>query len=782
MSAPPALKLSTRGYATIFVIVPPGKFRAEYKHVEKCLEQHPSRRPTGIVSEKPEVLYLLGQARFAARVEAVDYRDVLERAYPDRDSQALVSNAVFSIPYVLDAPKAWTHKRTDPGMIRFLTHLRVRRTVYAKDPERAESLIVAELSRISSALEGETTIEAGLGWADFIVSGVVHPSKFDKFLTLLVDFNGTMIKGDPECVFKRSLTLLGYAWTGNHQTPTIDLPLKALMFIRARPGQLAEVEKEVKKTFPGADVAFVDGKIDVIASMSGRLPDFFKGHEELSEKTGRHLIEKFETHVIFDHDLLTPGEESVSPALDDGRSGCRCVWVQHPHYELGEPGNEVLPPSLTSAIRNLDFLFSSTLRDHANCCDARTAVEACEESLKRLLYKDVGENILKRDAEQRHEEIGDAAALREDEAVEQRFRRIDRWVRTSERILRQRTVGSFEEFLGQSDRAVAYRGGAQKVLTVADNLMNDMYARLLGDEQPRSYLTSLYDSVDRIEHVVGTGLVRMPVRALFFLPGVIPDLWHEVGGFHFFRTLADRDVDLDLCDSLQRDLYYDLADHFGDLVSFLYGFRLDLEQFGTALIEGWLASQKYRKVPAFARRAAYVQIIVRIVAVAEFRDQQKQRIVGGPPEQLSEQASEERRKHLLQLYEQACGIASAYPSNDLPVSSKYIRESVIEVLEAVQLITGLEELRGRLDEGDIDEAIRSLGSSVDKEAFEFNSPAPLRSFSRDTDLNEEFRKLYWAVMNERRETGYAPNAFAQSAALVRGAALEYHRRAMPPAD
>jgi len=764
-------RLAAHGYATIYLNLPPGKFKVEYRHVRDRLAKRSPETPDqrdGIISEFPEVLYLLGQARFAARVQADDYRYVLTRAYPDRKSDALVSNAVFSIPYVHEGPDTSPPDKRDAGMIRFLTHLRVRRTVYAVDPVQAESLIIERLqSLIKKHLNTEASIEAGLGWADFLISGVVSANRFNEFLTLLVEFNRVCIDpavGRADCVFKRSLTLLGYEWTGKHAPPAIGQKLRALMFIRARPGRLSEVERRIRETFgKDTEVAFVDGKIDVIASMpSKKRPDFFAQHEKLSEDTGPDSIEKFETHVVFSHDF-GDDKNAQRDTSDPGDCGC-AERVQHPRYEV-----EALPATLANAVKNLEFLFSSTMRDPANCCDARTAILACEESLKRLLRTEmlskIEMNAASEDMQAGRGTLDDV--LHATDTVVENLYRVDRWVRTSERILRQRTVGSFEEFLGQSDRAVSYRGGAQKVLTVADNLMNDLYARLQGLVEPEPIFTSLYDSVDRIQHVLGTAIVKMPVRALFFLPSVVPDLWHEVGGFHFFRTIPASALGLDLTQAMHQVLYYDLADHYGDLVSFLYGFKLDHEQFATALIEAWLASQRYVKVPEVARKPSYVHLLVRIVAISEFLLQHT----------APEQAAMNRKVVLTVLYEEACEVTSRYNSSELPAGPEAVtRDAVLGILESPDLDRCLRAVRSKLNEHDVADAVKALEIPLAEEKLDFAKPADLRSFT-DHDLNDEFRTLYWAVMQERRKTGVRAHAFAFTAALTRGAALEYHRRA-----
>jgi hypothetical protein len=759
--------LSPSGFATVYLILPPGSFAREHQHAIDTLKKKPRRfdRFQGIVSEEPEILYLLGQARFAARVEAIDYRSVLDRAYPDPRSKALVSNAVFSIPYETAPGAVFTHSRKDPGMLRFLTHLRVRRTIYKRDPVLAETLIIERLREISKELDGEFTIEAGLGWADFIVSGVIHPDKFNDFLKNLVEFNRVCVDhraiDDRSSVFRRSLTLVGYPWTGAGNAPrVIDNP-KALMFIRARPGHLSEVEALMTTQFDKPAVEFVDGKIDVIVSMQPPAKaNFFQQHEELSEETGPGSIEKIETHIVFGSHLFERDSENNERHAES--VDCGCATVERPYCEI-----DVLPETLRNAVRNMGFLFEATLRDPANCCDARNAILASEASLKTLIIQLYRERLDARLP-------GPPSAVRASDEVSVRIlRRIDRWVRTAERILRQRTVGSFEEFLGQSDRAVSYRGGAQKVLTVADNLMNDFYAKIRKRPWEAS-LTALYDSADGVEIVVGTGFVRLPVRALFFLPGVVPDLWHEVGSFHFFKEFdVVEGLHLNLDDPVERALHTDLADHYGDLISFIYGFELDRQQFVSALLEGWLASQAHKEVPQSVMEESYEHILIRMVAVLEFL------LTNGKQVTLPDDVADDvrnaqevrRRGFLFACCREVFRIVKAYNTKRIPRITRRTINHILTVLRAPRLMQGLDFIRTAIRMSDV-----KTPPPINDSNLEFGKPAPLRSFNVRSDLNHEFRDVYWAVIQHRITTGKRPNAFAFTAALTRGAALEYHRR------
>jgi hypothetical protein len=142
----------------------------------------------GAVQSDPELLYILGQASLAARLQLKDFRGLIKLVYPSAGSKAILANTVFSTPYVTTRRSASTRSR-DRGVFRFMTHMRVRRTVYANDPVLAESLIFEELRTLTDIDGADVAIDAGIGWADFVLSGTVQVERFDRFLHWLVAFN-----------------------------------------------------------------------------------------------------------------------------------------------------------------------------------------------------------------------------------------------------------------------------------------------------------------------------------------------------------------------------------------------------------------------------------------------------------------------------------------------------------------------------------------------------------------------------------------------------------------
>ena len=153
----------------------------------------------------------------------------------------------------------------------------------------------------------------------------------------------------------------------------------------------------------------------------------------------------------------------------------------------------------------------------------------------------------------------------------------------AERILKQRTVGSFDELLGQSDRAITYNGGVQKFLFLADALIDDFVRRVDRLPDKRPIFATLYDSVQTILSVRGLGS-SSPALRIFQLPLALSDLWHEVGIYLFYlrygHNFADPSFDA-LAALVERS-----ADHYGDLIVYLYGFRRS----GSALLHPSLSA------------------------------------------------------------------------------------------------------------------------------------------------------------------------------------------------
>jgi hypothetical protein len=173
----------------------------------------------------------------------------------------------------------------------------------------------------------------------------------------------------------------------------------------------------------------------------------------------------------------------------------------------------------------------------------------------------------------------------------ERYKYMEDWHAYAERVLSQRTVGSFEEMLGRTDRVTTYRGGAQKFLYLADGLVRD-FSKLIPRTNELSFAT-LYDSVHTIMGVRGSHFIRIPVRHVFTLPLGVADLWHEVGVAVFnLRYDAEDVARAATASNIDADVLYEtLGDAYGDFIVFLFGFRGNFGRFADSLIKGWRASR-----------------------------------------------------------------------------------------------------------------------------------------------------------------------------------------------
>ena len=83
---------------------------------------------------------------------------------------------------------------------------------------------------------------------------------------------------------------------------------------------------------------------------------------------------------------------------------------------------------------------------------------------------------------------------------------------------------------GPIDSVIAYRGGDQKFLYVADSLFNDL-TRNLRTMHPRFPSVPSEGVPLHATSASRHGVVGMPVRGFFVSPVDMLPLWHEVGGY-----------------------------------------------------------------------------------------------------------------------------------------------------------------------------------------------------------------------------------------------------------
>src|SRR6185295_15630173 len=190
------------------------------------------------------------------------------------------------------------------------------------------------------------------------------------------------------------------------------------------------------------------------------------------------------------------------------------------------------------------------------------------------------------------------------------LRRLEEWLSCTDRLLRQRAGRS--DVADAGDRFPLYRGSVQKLLYLADKLINDFASSVRPARPPR--FTVIHDTGAAVASLP-YGFVRIPTSQIFNLPAVVPDLWHEVGVSLFLREYA-WEVGRYALASERGEFITNVAEHYADLIVYLYGFKGSLTKFTTSVISRW--RETYRELPYAASSAAVGQLLSRLYLVYEF--------------------------------------------------------------------------------------------------------------------------------------------------------------------
>jgi len=633
-STPSNLRIGHEAIATAYVSTEFGRFKSE-AGAFMLASQHERVRSSLIGT--PEIVYLTGQADLMMTLRLDTFRPIGELPYPNPPSHARVFNWVFSVPLSNSTPA----RNLATAPLRFNIHLRLRRNLYAVDPVENDCRLYHHLVETLQKFGLDAEIALGLGWSDYIVNGGLQPEQFDSFEKALVAIHETYAENGEMQVplLQRTLTLLGY----HPQVEPMEFAgLRPVIFCRALPGRLADVRAALTNLGVIAPtVHLIDGKADIIIVPERTTPDFLTSHQTFCDTPASRRpwaegnatgvedpIQRLETHLLhlptrLENATPTSRVSGIQlPADQQSLASCRCR-EQLQGVQRVSHNHDVFPPELQAAIANVRLLFNAAIRDRTGCCDISLAVHACERALLSHASRLWQRRVALKEANGTNREIEMHTNLVDEK------KQVEIWSLLSERLMRQRTVGSFEELLGQTDRAIAYRGGIQKFLVLADALLND-FARLvtsnlfegIGHETPM--FATLYDSVSSIRSHRGTGLVLIPVKHLFRLPLIIPDLWHEVGTTMFF--MYSEFFFTDLADAVMASeqfeivsLYRDLADMFADIVVFLYGFRRDFTQFEISLVRGWLEANREHENNGLVYTQHYKQLLIRLFVILDLR-------------------------------------------------------------------------------------------------------------------------------------------------------------------
>jgi len=771
------LRLRNYGIATAYATVGVGDVidemndsRAAAKEYEDAAAERAAKAAAdGKPSERqelwpPELLFILGQADIATIYKTKNFKRIFELRYPRASSHATGVNWVFSVPF--EGGRAGEGDGNAP--FRFIVHLRLRRAVYAYPG--IETRIVEKLTDLLGTHAGEARIHAGLGWSDLIVEGYFSPTEqsFRDLIRFIIQAHSLRLACGPEKnktflpVLQRILTVFGYR---EGTVPDFEAS-RVLTYLRGVPGGYAALIEELGKRAEAdgseTTIDILDGKADFMVRTTRPPKGWLARQRELGSREFEETLRKVETHLMFfpaqEFYEYTRGANldiDAGPEVLHDEKGCGCEasakriidQIEQTMKDLRRgTAKQPLPIEHRYAVDNALFLLAAALRDSSICCDVRDAVLACLGGLQRILA-----------------EINAESKASPSSRYRQMWKRLDEWHRLGELLLRQRTVGSYEEILGQSDRSIVYSGGVQKFLYLADQLMKDFAKRVQPIGPP--HFAAIYDSVKSIFSFYRSGaLVRVPTSRIFGFPLIVPDLWHEVAAALFFIRHGEALARLVREDDERNHYVANIADHYADVIVYLHGFRGDFGRFLVSLVHGWKLS--YRDVPDEVWRVSVGHFLLRAYLVYEFDRVREARRSRDPKEMqrfFEPAIAEELIPELKELLE--------------PLLPKERRDQVgpedWQLVHANSIKTTFSSYHRQLYWPFVD--LQFPPREIDLAPFDEGTIADLS----DADINALFGELAYRFA---RKDELSDEDFAASAALGESAAIEYHRRQMTRND
>jgi hypothetical protein len=795
---PAEIRLADSGIASAYVVLPLGVLREEMSELRSLRLKEPRLKKTKTGTfyrdernvEAQAIAHLTGQADILAQYEVTDFRDILSVDYPTSKSHAQVLNWIFSVPCFRVEGKG--------GSLRFTMHLRLRRTTYAFNPARDEQCVVGYLRDRLQAAQCSATIHAGLGWADFIVDGTFDPEQMEAFVTYLVDVHRGCIQSSSDLnqrtsVFVRTLTLIGYPWPLNDKDDVLvpDLPnVTPVTFVRAAPGGIDQAVLDVMADNRKAEIRYIDGKSDFVV-VSDVEPDLLERNLRIGDNgSGKpsRKIQRLETHLVYwkrrSDEVTSESRRRVEVFEAEAQSpeNCRCHT-----RKLGRKLSKELPREIAQSVSNALFLSDSTLRDEMTCCDVVQALEAADRALEVLSNSLDERHRARAAADREHQRCVDAndddgvaetlnPIMRIHRQINDNLHHVELWHLFVERVLRQRTVASFEEMLLRSDRNVVYRGSVQKFLFLADALMYDFLTKVSRRRHDGPRLWAMYDSITRIFSTPAMGLVRIPARHLFRLPSILPDLWHEVGVYIFYSEVAQEELEK-IDESGNRVPvsvadYQTLGDRYGDLTVLHIGFDASWQRFLVSQVRAWLDAYDVRKISRALYLREYVALLIRLVfarAVSSFRDPKR----FPPPPDEEEEATE-----LIRVIDFEIGrIFKPIPGkrHNIPrVPEQILRDAGRRVFSEINQFG---EILYEWFSDTVDLSVVGMSPLEKYREIVETADGRLRELGTKDDLNALLGELYWHFRLPIVEKNMSlERPFQRMATVVRSAIIEYHRR------
>ncbi len=629
-----------------------------------------------------QFLWIAGQSDLLLRIALDDFRLIAELQSRLLGATIRSVTWIFCVPFSHPEPVATTEA---PAVrpVSFALHLRVRRSIYNAFTDRGEKTIVKAIQGI---LADETCLVSGstsysLGWADLTIHGTLA-GNLDHFLLFLFRIHGLHIHVEGHSqenvyVFSKSLTVMGLDWQSigrlegdddrdgdNHDRDSddyqgsgeraVDTVVRPAVLARVFPGNFNDAYERLMRLFPAgskdelaAEVHVLDGKWDLRVTPKpgeGRVEarDFFHRFENLKTLLKNAGVERTQTHFFFfdARDAEKILSDFAPQALNLGKaegfkSPCCCADASFQAVEMLKAKPDYLPASIRTTASNVLLMFSYALRDRANCCDSRPALEACGRGLEDLLLR----------LQRVHELMLESASKQAQwyEILESLRGEVESWCTHAEHVLRERTSGSFDDLFSPSDCLASYRGSLQKILFIADNLTQEFYWRLDPPLRVQSDSGYRFSTIYRPQSVMSSepliGVINVPVRHAFSLHLILPQLWHEVGQYVFHRTFTqplstktERRLEallnrLEEAKSsgeisgyiwmedgmLARDaLVQDTSDMFSDLLVLHYGFRGNSRHFIYHLATLHFDSIKHNRLPRSEETKSFIVLFIRV--------------------------------------------------------------------------------------------------------------------------------------------------------------------------
>jgi hypothetical protein len=716
------------------------------------------------------VRYLTGQSDVLLELKVSDFRKIFDLQY---DSAATGTNWLFAVPYLPE-----DESKLKRFSLAYVMHLRVVRDRYRQKGVDAEETLQDELRSLLKKRASQLTgnVMAGFGWSDLIIAGEF--ADVDALTELVSDVQGMRV--DKTLAFRRVLTLTGYDHDVDFDKRS-DMRLKPTILVRTSPTRVREATSVLAAgILPRVNVKArqMDGKWDALllpqSQVSARR--FIEKHKNFvigGNTFERAGMERLETHLLSEELALTKNVTSDAESL-----ACSCKPIK-PSEELQELIRRLGAKTLRRAVRNVLGLFRSASRDPHNCCDIASPLERSEINLQRLLHEG---------KERKEKADGQDLPSYWSAYASKSYELIQEWCTFAERAVSQRTVGRFEEFLGQNERVVSYRGGVQKLLYLADRLLNS-YAAQVGEHD--SGLVCLYDPIDTVQSRPNLGIVQIPARYLFLLPLAVNHLWHEVGTYTFHRRnpmpdarvgdrlkLAEERTD-DKSVKKRGEMALHLADVYADALTVTFGFRFDFGRFTMAFASALLESPIFLLAPPVVKEQHFVHLLTRLYLVSEYLGHLQRRdepgVPGWAPDRPAVKVLMLRIANMItaELLEKPRYVGIAFS-----IHRKIIARAAENIGVCVDLLHRQQLL----------ELVRTVNlgrpgiTPATRKAFEAIRKGELVDLAaHEVDINDIFCLLQSEMIEEIREhpVGYDPDKksfFSATAAVLRSATLSFYRR------